>query len=262
MASRIQDLVEGATISETSEDGFKATRVFLITGVTGSGPGRQLTAMHSAPPIGAAHPVIPLLFCKTKRAEIVNNSPGQYKVTCEYEPGNDTPEEEITATLGGTVQSVQTTKDAAGNTIELGPVTIQTTNEAGDAVTLKYPKQTGLVSKQVPQAIFTYKRREEAAPTAAIQRYLGKVNSAQYLGLNPGKVFCSRINGDTDDSGETYLVTYDFQIDFNGWEADVVYEDSGTGLPLVGATVANNGIKTVEIYEKVDFNELQLVRTV
>lgn len=251
----VSDLIEGSTIEETMENGVTATRTFIVSGISGAATARSFIALNSSgiPAILEYHPSITDLRCVSKNAEPVNGSSSQFRVTAQYravDNTEDTEDPQAQMSIGSTVQEEQTSFDVNGTLIEIGPVTI-------DGV--EHPKQTGHISAQKPQTTVTFKRRELEAPDLIAQNFTGKVNGAQFLGLGPDHILCTKIEGSSTDGGQTFDVTYEFQINFGKWFASIYYVDSEKSLPLEGATEANGGIKrNVQVYERADFNALAL----
>jgi hypothetical protein len=119
-----------------------------------------------------------------------------------------------------------------------------------------------------PVSGLRFTRRELSRPDARAQEYVGKVNSRKLFEDGDEKLWmCTRLDGTTDDNGESYNVTYEFQKAANsadGWRGFAYYTDPATGqLPeFLGAPgqgpEAGAGITTVELYDSIDFHQLNL----
>jgi len=267
----IADIIEGSTIQDTG--GYSATRVFLVTGVTGAASAKLYNALNASgiPQIDEVHPSMSTIRCSSRNAEAASSDDNTtFRVTCQYTTptyrsgGVDDPAQ---ISIGSVAQDGQTTADKDGVDIILGPFdyTIGTPPQTKEAV-----KQTGLVSKMFPMPSVSFQRRLTSMDQLVGEAvaYVGKVNSAIFylnktgtVAVGIGSALCTRISGNSSDGGTTFDVTYDFQISQSskGWKANVVYVNQETGLPHPDATEANGGKKEIDIYEEADFNDLDLV---
>jgi len=268
----VRDLVEGSRVSQTLE-GIEATRVFLVDNVGGAtGAARIASALNASgiPSLYSYHPNLSDLQCYNKNAEPASGSSiRQMRVTCQYKqldddevPQDDNPgtgggttPKKAQINIGSTVQTVQTTNDKDGKEIILGPVDVP----QDDGSVKTYPEQTGIVNVQVPQTTIRFSERRPESPGGLAFAFVGKVNSTSFVGIPKGMVLCTRINGVSEDGGKTFKTDYEFQVNFYKWEAQVIYIDQDTGLPLEGATIDNKGKARVPIYDEIDFNVLNLI---
>jgi len=266
----VADVTSGSSVSET-ENGVDAVRAFLVSNVGGTGSQAAAKALRATriPALYSYHPSILDLQCYNKTAEVASGSSSdQFTVLCRYKKIDDgeVPQDEQPGTggterkvppqinIGGTVQTVQTTNDKDGEPIALGPLTVIKNGEETN-----FPEQTGVVNIQVPQVTVRFVERRAESPGSLAFIFVGTVNSTNFLGLGPGKVLCTRINGVSEDGGKSFKTEYEFQTNLNGWDANVIYIDQETGLPLEGATEDNGGKKKVPIYPTQDFNILKLI---
>ena len=266
----IADIIDGSTIQDTG--GYSATRVFLVTGVTGTASGRLLAAINATgiPQIGDAHPAVASIRCSSRSAEAAGADNSTFRVTCQYTTptyttgGVDDPAQ---ISVGSVAQDGQTTDDKNGDPILLGPFdyTIGTPPQTKEAV-----EQTGLVSKMFPMPSVSFQRRLTSMSQLVTEArdYVGKINSTSFyltadgtLFIGAGSALCTRIAGSSTDGGLNFDVTYDFQVSLSDkkWKANVVYVNQETGLPHNKATELNNGKKEIDIYDEADFNDLDLV---
>ena len=261
----IADIIEGSTIQDTG--GYSATRVFLVTAVTGAASGRLLAAINATgiPQIGDAHPAVSSIRCSLRSAEAAGADNSTFRVTCQYTTptyttgGVDDPAQ---ISIGSVAQDGQTTNDKDGNAIMIGPF-----DYTKGAETVTMPQQSGLVSRMYPSPSVSFQRRVTSMDQLVSEAttYVGKINSVAFnlnnggtVVIGAGSALCTRISGVSSDGGVTFDVTYDFQVR-DSWKADVVYIDQATGLPHAEATDANTGRKSVDIYETANFNDMGLV---
>jgi hypothetical protein len=276
------DIIEGSGLEHTA-DGFKVTRIFILDGCTG-GPDAVLYQAISSPfvpPRGQFHPTIPGLALSTRRCAPIQNSPSQCMVTLVYEQINwrliadeSKPGE---CTIGGTVQSISTNVDYFGNPIVVFYNSVDPTT---NATTVKY--QSGTINVNMPQLICRMSRKEPQNPLQKAKQFLNKFNSAPFLGDDPQMWLCTRIEGTTQDGGETFLVNYEFQLNPGGWLATAVYQDPTNGgqvpadadiniivnpinIPTMSIQpspyTSGNGVAQFIVYGGADFNALNLIGT-
>ena len=263
MTAVTEDLIDGASFSESS-NGLAATRTFLVTGLSGSPSFKTAEALFATgiPRFGDAHPNAPGVVVVSRTARPASRDSNASAIV-QITYGQPTAEQgvpdaggsSVQFSLGSSVQSVTTQKDASGNQILLSH-TFTDTDESGN-VTERIETQGGEVDIQVPQTVFRVTRRESQSPGANSLFYTGKINSVPFLGGEPKTWLCTRIEGDSDDGGETFVVAYEFQYNRETWDATVVFIDPDTGRPPKDL-VDGEGIKTVRVYQLVDFNALNL----
>ena len=257
-----KNIITGESVSE-GPDGFRATVVYHLTGVTGNPEQRVASALFTAgiPQPGDPYPGIAGLRVHSRTATpITDSTTTAVKVVVQYEqlkvdqqPADSTQLPQIS--VGGSLNQVTTQKDVFGNQI-----TVSHTFDQADAdgnITTTTKTQGGEVEVQVPATVFQYVRREPISPGILSLEYVGKINGSFFAGADAGKWLCTRIEGQSDDGGQTYTVTYEFQKNDDGWDATVLYIDPDTGRPPIGL-VEGEGIKTVQVYRMADFGQLNL----
>lgn len=117
--------------------------------------------------------------------------------------------------------------------------------------------QGGEVDVQIPQLVLQTDRIEKFSPKAKAKEFVGTVNS-NIIGTDlPRTWLCTSIQGRTDNDGESYNVTYEFQFNPETWDAIVVFIDKETGNPPPGL-VEGEGIQVVQVYRAKDFNRLKI----
>jgi hypothetical protein len=102
-----------------------------------------------------------------------------------------------------------------------------------------------------------FSRREGFSPAFKSRNFVGRTNSGTWGGDPPGSWLCTRIEGVSDDGGQTFNVTYEFQYNIDTWLATVVFIDPDTGRPPENL-IEGEGLKQVQVYPRVDFNLLNL----
>lgn len=266
----VKDTVEQATVTKT-RDGASATRRFIVSDIGGQPEVRALAALDApdVPVINEPYPGGIALFVENKTVTALE--PDIFEVVVNYAPFKEGPENQegeqgAIISVGGSLTSQQTTFDKDGNEIFVGPIEGLPNPEFFEngnldvPTQIDLPAQAGVVNVQVPQYKVRFQRKENDSPELKAKNNVGKVNSVQFLGVPEKKVLCTSITGTSNDGGETYSVSYEFQVnlDDNGWTVGVVYIDRETGLPLKGANVDDGTKKVVDVYQEVDFNALNL----
>lgn len=262
------DIIEGAAL-RTQADEIIINRRFIVKDVIGPRPNRLINAdqVSGIPNVGDPYPVVtdPMVFCAGKTTKPILNSSGQYEIMCIYEPRtseNQTPDDNGPATksVGGSVHGVDTTNkvDREGN---ITTIVLERKNQPEEKDNL--PKQTGVVTKQIPTFSLIFNRHEVNSPSDRARLFVGKMNEGTFEGFGEGAVLCTRIEGTTSNGGASYQVTYEFQVkdDENGWIPEVVYIDQDTDKELVDAAFSppdDITLLSVNIYELADFNLLNL----
>jgi len=265
MATITNDLVDGQITS--GPDGLTLTRVALVEGLTSNADERMLEAITvtGIPRRGDFHPSIAGLAVASVSAVPVGA--GQARVTITYGVYNVTlnpPDESAPpqVTVGSTVQGVETNLDVDGNAMKLD-FFVADPDENGN-VFYRQVEYTGTVSKQDPQTVARFSRREPFAPLTKSKTYVGKMNSNAFLGDPPRYWLCTRIEGTSNDGGLTYQVEYEFQRNASTWDVTIVGIDDQTDQPPDPADVVpgqgeTSWKETFQIYEEVDFSGLNLV---
>lgn len=253
------DLIEGAACT-VSKDGSTATRVFhvsdlgLASDVTASYVLQAAIDAPGIPIMGAIHPTIPEIVVQSVSAAPLGA--GQIiAVTVSYSAPatkNNPPQlgEKPRIELGTSLVAGKTQKGYSLFTGKQVDLTL-----TPDAAT-KLPPQTAMVDVSIPLSTIRYTRRESTDPRAVARKYVGKINK-NITGIYPKhSLLCSAITGSSDDGGATYVVTYEFQDNPDGWDIDVVYliDNNPVSVPSVRlGTLAHYAV-----YADIDFNKLGL----
>jgi len=255
-------LISGESLEQTA-DGWRSQAQYQVDGVTGSAAGKLYQAMSNSnvPQFGDPHPVLSLLRVSNRSARPITDASTQVVVitityeqpTSEQQTPSETEQSQIQ--VGSSVESVVTQRDVDGNQI-LVTHTYSKTDAEGNVQEVTQT-QGGEVEYQVPSTSFSFSRREPQSPGDKSLLYVGKINSAFFAGAPAGHWLCTRIEGSSDDGGQSYNVTYEFQRNSEGWAATVVFIDTDTGRPPP-FLVEGVGIKDIEVYRRIDFNALNL----
>ncbi len=239
------DQVDGAGARRTL-DGWEAQRVAFVSGLTGSYHQRMAQAITASgiPQLRSSHPAISSIFVTSLDAKPAGVDGAIVRI--DYGTGNSkqlpSPGEPAQIEVGATLSQTSTHQDISGNPLEVA------LSDDEDA-----PTQIARVTKLVPQVTVRYSRLEETSPGSKARQYVGKVNSGEVFSSDPGTWMCTAITGRSNDGGETYEVTYDFQYNPDGWQPHVVYIDPATGRPHPDAES-----QTAQVYESIDFMNLEL----
>lgn len=122
-----------------------------------------------------------------------------------------------------------------------------------------YEKQGGTVTQYRPQIEVNFRGKVQTSSAAKlVERYIGRMNSTTWGGLQPGQWLCTAMDAELDDPSttpDTYAVDVTFQAEFEGWGQDVIFIDRDTGSPPANL-VPGVGIKKVRTQPQTDFNAL------
>jgi len=256
----VEDLIAGAGISEDG-DGFKKTRVFQVSDLTGfNAQAVDAAAMllNGIPQINGLHPEIPFIRVRTRTCIPLNKENTQFKITVNYARLNqnegaaesDSPAQ---ISVGTNISSFQTDLDKNDVQMVLKPK-----DGAGNAVVKALPDQTYVATITRATSYFTYVRREDQDPSAKSKTFTNTINSVIFNGDAIGTVFCNGIRGVSDDGGQTYTVTYSFQTDPLGWDSRAVYNQPNSDKPLPAPSIADKTEAIFEHFDLKDFNSLNL----
>lgn len=259
MATVVSDLIDEAS-AQSDENGVTAVRKFLVTGLTSQPSGRTLEALNvvGIPRRGQTHPNLGGIVVKSVSAVPVQDSPSKAFVVVTYAaPTYNTQAPSKTAKptyrLGGSTSDFETSQDKDGKQMVLTH-TKKTQDEDGNIVDEVLPPQPAKVTIQKPQAYLSCERPEPLpVDYKALFSYIGCVNKAQFQGFPARSWLCTAI--DVDETGDRANVSYQFQLNFDTWDARLVYIDPATGAPVENP-VEGKGIKSFRVYPEADFNQL------
>jgi hypothetical protein len=247
--------------------GYEGTRTFLVTDVSGSNDAAKVANALQASGIpipGEEFPSVPLCLCEETRATLIEGSKSAFKVTATYRTPEDSDETDEpddskpgTLRIGATVQSVPSSKDHEGKTIKIeylaGKGTEGEASKASKPVVPIFDKQVAL-----PTATFT--RRETTSPFNNALLLVGKINSGTVFSGAKHTWLCTRIEGETEDKGESWTVVYEFIYNDGTWNPLLVYTKDGV-VPddIEEGGGDGNGKRQPQIYKEANFTALNLV---
>jgi len=239
------DQMEGASTRRTLE-GWEAQRTAYVSGLSGDYHQRMAQAISATgiPQLRQPHPAISSIFVTSIDAKPAGVDGAIVRI--EYGTGSGkhlpSPGDPAMIEVGATLSQTSTHQTASGDPLE---VSLGDDSES--------PRQIARVTKFIPQVTVRYSRLELSSPGSKARQYVGKINSEEVFGSDAGTWMCTAITGRSNDGGETYEVTYDFQYNPEGWQPVVTYIDPTTGRPHPDAESV-----TAQIYESIDFANLEL----
>lgn len=256
MATVTVDIIDGHGLRKSAENGYETDRIAIVTGVTGDGSARLYNAVNTTgvPAIGDAHPDIAVAHLRSidarpKDSDTVELVLKYRESTSTHISLKDDPE----ISVGASVSQIETNKDADDNVIAV-QYTYPSTYTKREEYAGKTHDQGGLVSRLMPQRTYTVRKRLSATASqieATNDIYQGKVNAFAWRGYQPRTWLCVGISGQSNDGGQTYAVTYQFQYNPYTWDTVVTFIDPNDGKPPINLDA--NGVKYVKVYNEIDF---------
>ncbi len=236
------DRTSGALLRHTAE-GLEAQRQAFITGITDL---QQALDHPDLPRIGQAHPEVHQLVVQSITAK--PDGPNAAIITINYHsPAGRSEQPKVS--VGTALRQELTETDLAGNRIT---VAYSQTGDAANMVT-----QGARVAVLKPQTEMSLTRLQTTHPARTARMYAGTVNRTAIFEGEPGTWLCTSIDGESEDGGVTFLVTYRFQYNSQGWQPTVSYTNPKTNRPPADL-VAGVGIKKVSLYRQEEFKNLGL----
>lgn len=254
-----QDLLEEASVSNDSS-GLKATRKFLVTGLSGEGSARLGEALDcpGIPRKGETHPNLNILVSAVNAVPAPGCAAAAH-VIVQYEQASfQTQPPSETAPVkwryGSVTEEVETSRDKDGNDVYLeGPA--KKYDDNGNVIqTVQIKKQPMKVSVQIPSPYFQAVRPEPAPfnfqKTVA---YTGKVNASPWRGFPARTVLCLGI--EVNEESDRCEVSYQFKYREQTWDVTVICQNPFTNAPIEDPA-QGVGIKTVRVLPEIDFGGL------
>jgi hypothetical protein len=258
----VEDLIEGADARE-GEDGYACTRTFIVEGVTGNAHARQYEALRSSgiPARGDAHPSIPGLVVDDRVASALRRSTSAVKVTVTYRPLSPTEIADSGAAVmevGATLTSETRDRDAMGKKVYKSRTDL-TFDESGRLVgaTTIYERVTFEV--QVPTIVLTFRRKTRTNPVVHAETFLGKIGDWGRADAYLSPWLITRIDGKTEDGGQTYDELIEMQYKRSGWVVRIPRVVTATNAFLAPPDFDERDY-VVPAYEAVAFDALGLPR--
>lgn len=243
------DLIESSGLVESS-DGIQLTRTYVVTDLfEGNASQRLYRALTSGVPrYGDPHPDVPGVTASSIQIEPASHK--TFRVLVTYTPPDpaaevDGPIREIE--MGVALTTEDTSRDRDGNLMVI-QVYYENLDDDGNVTERGYRPYVGRVQVQRPMPVYRVRRRLSSPPTQQARDYVGKVGG---FGTSTGKWFCARIEFDSQDGGQSYDVTYEFQWRREGWEANVEFVNAQTGAPDENSVSAK-----FAVYNSADFSRL------
>jgi hypothetical protein len=252
----IKDVIDSQTLSSDSK-GFTLERTYIVDGVGGSKDARLYSAITTAgvPQLNDPHPIIPDVKVTRLNATLEKGSNNIARVAVSY----SVPDAE------------DATADAQQGTTSPGTVTLSTGVSAeqtwfdinGEFLTASFiggVYQTAYKQADVqrPQLTVSFKRVENVLPKAAIQKYLGKVNSSAWAGFPKKTWLCTKIDASEDKEGK-FNVDYGFSYNPATWRLEIILNLTPAQIEeLPPNKDTGNGYARYDVYEGADFNALGL----
>lgn len=288
-----EDITEECESAYTQQ-GWTATRKFMFDGCDMSDPASTLQTLlndSAVPTRGDQHPSGEDMQADEIRAKAVSSTQAWVTVTykklsaVEAEPDDSMPG---LMTIGSTVMDQETPFDVNGERMSAdyvsdnGGTPFWSVQSSIDGTVIPKPTVAVLAKTQIPNTIIRFARREQSEPSAKIKTYEGKINATpcQWGQLNAaaGTLLCTRIEGNTNDGGNSYVVEYEFQYNQGvnpqtgqetGWAFFTSFYlpngtiatpvDGSPGSIGPGESPGDAGLQQFDIYPTAEFNNLQLV---
>ena len=243
-------LIDGESASVTN-NGIQIDSKYQVDSIVGAKDeiAYFATLAPGIPRHGNAHPKIANIWVQRVHSAIIPSKPTSAIVQVTWgfpssfgstgnfgnEPSDDSlPSIEVSTTL----ESATTNMDIDGNPIQVSKIV---SDEGSQTSTVE--TQGGTVEFQQPMIVVRYRRREPQSPGTKAKRFIGTINSGIVFGDPIHTWLCTRIDGVSDDGGNSYNVSYEFQHNVDTWDATVVYIDPETGKSPPDISVGD-GLKT------------------
>lgn len=272
MAKVTLDVIEGHTITEDTGE-VVVVRIVEVQGLEGDADVRAFNALQESevPQFGDPHPSIPVIRVGSRVVTAIDTNNVSIEINYRELTAAELLPDDLQPPileLLTSVQQVTTSRDKDGKEIKVSI----TFDDERDTV-----EGGAEVNISVPQTVVRFTRREIFNPLSKAIANVGKINSGGFLGSKAKTWLCTNLSGTTNNGGQSYLVTYEFQLSLRkdsegkliGWDTTVAFIDEKTGKPVVQDKGAKNpiheeeitegdGLATVEVYETINFNSLNL----
>jgi len=242
------DLLDGAEIQQDGNS-ISRTRIFYVCGLSATNPASAILPLAlnapGIPQVGDCDPDIPGLYCRQRRV-LPGVGPDDATIYITYKSPDGTFGNQQRIEVGATASEVLTEKDRDGN-----PVTIAYTAPGGSV----YPTLPGKIPTLKSRSTLVITRLEPSSPDAISRQYTGCANSSPWHNGDANQWRCLGIVGRSTDGGQTYIVTYSFEFNPDGWFETLAYPN----VPLTPSDIQNlNGYAVYAPLPQADFNALGL----
>jgi len=285
-ASVVTDLLEEMTAQDNAVYGQCLTRSFHVSDIPGPPECILVNALKAAgiPTYGNIYPGISptIVPVESRVARLEPGCTDKVRVTVTYaipyqntwyqnDPDDTTavPQLEFISAVKGIAEEL----DVNGNPI-LGPTIIKNPDDTTDMILLPgqedKPVEERLwfclrvksVEAQHPMPIVRYHRRERNNPMVKARDYVGCINSTAVFGDPPHTWLCTDISGMSEDGGQSYNVSYEFQRcpSSSTWDKVLSCEDpQGRYVdPSNYPAPFTNTIFKYQVYREINFWPLNL----
>ena len=290
-ATVIIDMLDGAASLRETVHETDIIRVAIVQGLDNTildAHEIQARALSAAgmPELGDFHPTVTHILCTEREVEVMGNDPTKARVFLTYGVPDFRPDINTAPRIrvGSVVQSVTTSQDINGNPIDLFHKVQVRKVTSGDLVwedppnntipKLREIRDTAVIEVLRPMMTFDLERLEAGSPANIARRFVGTFNGTSWAGYRAGLILCLGILGDSDDGGQTFITSYAFQYNPQGWFANVIIKDHVTGkiaekvpskpTPLVdprtGLVNPPAAHMAVQVYRRKNFHDLGLLR--
>lgn len=251
--------IVGSSYSRT-ESGEEATLTFKVSELTGTPAGRMIEAVETngIPRQLARHPTRASLVATEFRATPEADQPNTALVTVRYKSEGLLSDQSelgrVTVSMSTEVIAEETTTDINGDQIRTSYVSRAVIGAGGSSISTT--RQTHRVSVERVTFAVQFTRVEDQIAFSKATQFAGKVNSLPWQG-KPAKHWLIRISSTPTDRDDRFAVRYDAVFNPQSWRATITHVESG--LTPSGLTVTN-GTTVYDVYESIDYNQLQLPR--
>ncbi len=258
MATSI-DIVDSGELRFTRRTGYEAVRVARISGATGTGQQKLFNAINAQgmPNSGDAHPTISYIYVDEFRARALSDDVVEVEIIYRR-PSIEFSETELTIEGGSAGTTYEVTEDIDGNLMTVSY------DEDGDG---EAEEQSAVVTVDGNDLVFRVSRIETSSPRSWAHLYIGHVNSVQWQGYEERQVRCNDIRWRSRDGGQTYEVTYEFQVKFEDpagaggqpWDSVYCYQLEDGSLPTFASDAEKEaGVRAFRARPETDFNALDI----
>lgn len=251
-----EDTFEGTQLAGENGTVTNLSRGYLVEGIETAGIQALNDAYNAVPLFGSWPNGYPHLRLVKKSAAPVDGSPDKARVVCDYvRLGFD--DINFIFTCDGSLTSVQSEKDGAGNPIVLTYTWPE--DDPDDDYAGVTQVQGGEVSVQLPSRVLRAKGLIAVDyPIAVQQLWLGAVNAFPWAGGDAGTWLCANCSATphqlTGVPGENlWSFTFEFQHSMTGWQPTAYFVDERNGKPAPNL-VPGESIAQVDWYPQIDYS--------
>lgn len=256
------DLFEGHS-AKLTQTGWEITRVFKVTGLSGSNPEDKscaaVDAVMTAKSLTIGTSAYPQTLRGIENARLRTITPVMKDhdtcfVTCFYsqEVGKSSYTEFAIIESGASVIQEESNVDINGNIVSLS----YTYSNSRRGINPELAGTTQTASEPIPvfkpQSEYVVRINKATNPTSDSIAYVGKVNSNNgfIVASDAGKWLCTAIRGTSSDNGSTWDVTRVFQYNVEGWNNRLIlYRDDTTGKVPADVFTQASAYDTPQMYD-------------